>query len=76
MKMLEGMKITPLHLEGGSDALRQIVADKKLRLAELDRLISSAFDLKPLLEKIQADAWDEVIKARQNELSSQKNSCL
>jgi DNA repair exonuclease SbcCD ATPase subunit len=69
MKMLEGMKIA-LPSEGGSDALRQIVADKKLRLAELDRLISSAFDLKPLLEKIQADAWDEVIKARQNELSS------
>ena len=40
MKILESMKIA-LPSEGGNDALRQIVADRKLRLAELDRLIST-----------------------------------
>lgn len=69
MKMLEDMKIS-LPSEGGSDALRQIVADKKQRLAELERLISGAFDLKPLLERIEASTWDEEINTRQNELRS------
>jgi chromosome segregation protein len=69
MKTLEEMKLS-LPSEGGNDALRQVVADGKQRLAELDRLISNAFDLKPVLESVQSSAWDEELKAMESELSS------
>ncbi|MCP1913343.1 DNA repair exonuclease SbcCD ATPase subunit [Bradyrhizobium elkanii] len=69
MKTLADMKIS-LPSEGGSDALRQIVADKRQRVAELDRLISHAFNLKPVLESVQATTWVDALKAKQDELKA------
>lgn len=69
MNTLEEMKLS-LPSEGGNEALRQVVADGKRRLAELERLISNAFDLKPVLESVQASAWDETLKAMESDLRS------
>ncbi|UWU66102.1 AAA family ATPase [Bradyrhizobium sp. NC92] len=69
MKTLEDMKLS-LPSEGGNDALRQIVAERRQRVAELERLISRAFDLKSVLDRVRSTGWDEELKAMERELAA------
>ncbi|SFJ53584.1 RecF/RecN/SMC N terminal domain-containing protein [Bradyrhizobium sp. cf659] len=72
MKTLEDMTLS-LPSEGGNDALRQIVADKKQRLAELERLVSGAFDLEPDLATIRSKEWNDDLSAKRTLLASAKD---
>ena len=68
LKTLEDMKLA-LPAEGGSDALRHTVADKKQRLDALDRIVSDAFALKPVLDEVQGSDWQDTLRALETQLS-------
>jgi chromosome segregation protein len=69
MKTLEEVDLS-LPSEGGNDVLRQLVASKKQRLAELDSLVSAAFDLQPELAILQSREWADDLNAKQHALVS------
>ena len=69
MKTLERMNLS-LASEDGNDALRQLVASKKQRLAEVNSLVSDAFDLQPELATVQSKEWADDLSAKQIALRS------